>query len=110
MIYLKYFEELELTNRKIQYEKINDTVYQFTTDELIYQVAFTPSLTKKYKSCWERGYDLLHNQDIDYYQANKNPYNILSTVTEITKNFLQEKNVEVLIVLHMLMKNVQLIN
>lgn len=74
MIYLKYFEELELTNRKIQYEKINDTVYQFTTDELIYQVAFTPSLTKKYKSCWERGYDLLHNQDIDYYKFYLNFY------------------------------------
>lgn len=105
MRYLKYFEEIELTNRNKSFNKISDNSYEFTTDELTYKVDFIPSFTKKYKSCWSRQYDLKTNREIGFHQSNKNPYNILSTVTEITKDFLKEKDVEVLIIMHTLMEN-----
>lgn len=105
MRHLKYFEEIELTNRKNPFNKISDNSYEFTTDELTYKVDFIQSFTKEYKSCWSRQYDLKTNREIGFHQSNKNPYNILSTVTEITENFLKEKNVEVLIIMHTLMES-----
>ena len=47
MRYLKYFEEIELTNRNKSFNKISDNSYEFTTDELTYKVDFIPSFTKK---------------------------------------------------------------
>lgn len=106
MRYLKsFFEELNLNKRNITFHKISDDSYEFTTDELTYRVDFIPSFIKEYKSCWSRQYDLKTNREIGFHQSNKNPYNILSTVTEITENFLEEKNVEVLIIMHALMEN-----
>jgi hypothetical protein len=106
MKYLKsFFEELDLSNRNITFDKIKEDSYEFTTDELTYKVDFIPSFTKEYKSCWSRQYDLKANREIGFHQSNKNPFKILSTVTEITKDFLKEKDVEVLIIMHTLMEN-----
>ncbi len=105
MKYMKYFEEIELSARNKPFNKISDKRYEFTTDELTYIVDFIPSFIKQYKSCWSRQYDLKTNREIEFHQSNKNPYNILSTVTEITENFLKEKNVEVLIITHTLMNS-----
>ena len=106
MKYLKsFFEELDLSNRNITFDKIKEGSYEFTTDDLTYRVDFIPYLTEEYKSCWARQYDLKTNKEIGFYQSNKNPFKILSTVTEITKDFLEEKDVEVLIIMHALMEN-----
>ncbi len=109
MKYLKsFFEELNLSNRNITFDKIKEDSYEFITDDLTYRVDFKPlhpSFTKLYKSCWSRQYDLKTNKEIGFHQSNKNPFKILSTVTEITKNFLEEKDVEVLIIMHTLMKD-----
>ena len=75
MKYLKsFFEELDLSNRNITFDKIKEDSYEFTTDELTYKVDFIPSFTKEYKSCWSRQYDLKANREIGFHQSNKNPH------------------------------------
>jgi hypothetical protein len=103
MKYLRHFEELQVRNRKIKFDKISENIYEFTTDGSTYIVDFIPSFTKNYKSCWARQYDLKSNKNIAFHQSNKNPYNIISTLTEITEDFLREKDVEILIIMHTLM-------
>ncbi len=104
MIYLKKFEELVTNNRNIDFTRISDDRYEFTTDDLTYVVDFTNAFINEYKSCWSRQYDIKGNKEIGYHQSNRNPYKIISTVTEITKDFLEEKDVEVLMILHVLME------
>jgi len=103
--FLKTFEELDFKVSNIKFNRIKDRLYRFTTDGLTYDVIFTPSFADNYKSAWSRLYDISSNTEIDFFQSNKNPLKIVSAVNIITESFLKEKDVEVMIIIHVLMEN-----
>lgn len=103
MKFIKTYEELTFTQNDTTFKRIGDTKYTTIVDDIEYKVSFDKAFIDYYNSCWTREYDI-KNKDIGFSQVNKNPLKIVNAITNVTKDFLKEKSVEVLIIQHVNMK------
>ncbi len=86
MKYLKLFEEYNVSyTKKISNGRI---YYYFTLDELKYRVEFRHYI---FDNTYAREYEVMDNvRMFSYNLVNKNPYSIVETVSNITKDFINE--------------------
>jgi hypothetical protein len=100
MLFLKCFEhftekEVEI---KLVINKLDNKIYNLVIDDIIYYVEF--SLYEN--NIWLREYDTKKGE---LEQVNKNPFNIVSGITQVTKDFIKNNNPNALFIPHIPMNN-----
>lgn len=112
MKYLKHFnEELSIDLQPIEYTKtqeFNKVKYNFSLEGYNWYVTFSSSDNNK----WTRDYDVVeqHYDDAklsrsNFMQVGKNPLKIISAVTYITKQFIEDYSPKCITILHINMND-----
>lgn len=105
MKYLKLYELFSDKHIPFTLTGISDNFckYSFVADDDKYDCIFSFSKTVRY---WERFYyNSSRSDSMPYDEVNKNPYNIVSTITNITIDFLNRFNPNILTIDHIYMDN-----
>ena len=93
MKYLKLFENYKK-------EIHHDTIYYFfNIDELNFSVSFIQAYVNKLENTYERIYKTITKEN-EFAEVNKNAYEIIRNVTNITNLFLEEYKPNILIIDH----------
>jgi hypothetical protein len=100
MLFLKCFEHF--TEKEVDFKlvinKPDNKIYNLAIDDIIYYVEF--SLYEK--NIWLREYDTKKGE---LEQVNKNPFNIVSGITQVTKDFIKNNNPNAIFIQHIPMNN-----
>lgn len=92
MKYIKMFENFNSFTKSREDKYV--VSYEFKIEEIIFDVHF-----KKNDVYYEREYNARKNGEF-FSLVNKNPLSIISTVTDITKDFIAEYNPNIIIIHH----------
>ena len=99
MKYIKIFETFNEIEFVKSHEDKYSVIYSFNLENDTYDVRFS----KNPNNVYERNYNARKNIELEL--VNKNPYLIIKTVTNITKNFLDEYSPDILVISHVSDKN-----